>query len=204
MPFKTTALFLAVSLIAVSVQAAEPVLSGGVVALSMAKDGSGWAMIRSRPYAIELHKNGRVFKLRLTELDAVTDVTPDPSLEWSWDGRFVMIKYSSEESSSTIEIFATDDPKRVARFPADDAKWLLTGHRLVVVEANTALDTMKAQRGLIVFDPVRNERLRIAEDHVLVGRVDTGVRHALAQSISKHSDQVVITPIVIAIRLADN
>lgn len=172
---------------------------GRVVSFSVARDGNGWAAIRSQPYSLEVQQNERSSKVRLTELGTVTDVAPNPIVEWSWDGRFLMVKYLSEESASTIEIFEVSSLNRVARFPADDAKWLLSTHRLVVIEANADLDIMKTQKGLVVFDPLRNERQRIAEKYVLVGKVDTGVRHVLAQSISKRGDQIIIEPVKILV-----
>jgi len=172
-----------------------------LISISLAKDGSGWAAIRALPYALEVKQNGRVSVLRLAELEAVTDVVPSPVVEWSWDAKYLMVKYLSEEISSTIEIFEAANLKRVARFPADDAKWLLSAHLLIVVEANIDLDTMKTQRGLVVFDPLRNERGRIGEDFVFIGKVDTGIRHALAQSISKHGNEVKIEPVKILIPL---
>jgi len=175
--------------------------SGRVISFSVAKDGSGWATIRTKPYLLEVKKNERLSRVQLTELGSVTDVVPSPIVEWSWDGQFLMVKYLSEESASTIEIFESGSLKRVARFPADDAKWLLSAHRLIVVEANPDLDLTKTQRGLIVFDPLRNERIRIAEGYVFIGKVDTGIRHALAQSLSKRGDEVKIEPVNVSIPL---
>ena len=113
MSSRVAALLFAGSLIVASACAAEPAVSGGTITFAIARSGDSWAMIRSRPYALELHRNGRASKFQLTELGAVTDVAPAPSIEWSWDGRFVMVKYLSEENASTIEIYAADDSKSV-------------------------------------------------------------------------------------------
>ena len=163
---------------------ADRVPSQETVAFAISKQGNGWAYISTKPFVLELRRSQQKLRAEMKELNAVSDVSPSPSIEWSQDGQYILITYRNEESASSVEIYETRNLKRLFIHPVSYARWLKTGQEFVAVPASGELGENES-RGLLIFNAKTGAMRRVAEQYTFVGRLDAGEQHVIAQSLKK-------------------
>lgn len=161
---------------------ADRVLSQDTVAFAISKSGESWAYISTKPFVLEMRRSGQKLRTPMKELNAVSDVSPSPSIEWSQDGQYIMITYRNEESASSVEVYDARNLKRLLIHPVTDARWLKTGAEFVAVPASGELGENQS-RGLLIFNVKTGTMRRVADQHTFVGRLDAGDKYVIAQSL---------------------
>jgi hypothetical protein len=171
-------------LFSASLSAADRIPSQGSVAFAINRSGESWAYISAKPFTLEVRRQGWNRRTNLGELDAVAEVSPSPSIEWSQDGRYILITYRSEEGSSSAEVYDARSLKRVLFQPVSAARWLKAGAEVVAVPASGELGE-HSLRGLLIFNVKTGMKRRIADRHVFVGGLDAGEKFVIAQLLNE-------------------
>jgi hypothetical protein len=164
--------------------AADRVPSQEAVAFAISKSGESWAYISAKPFVLEVRRSGQKLRAPMKELDAVSDVSPTPSIEWSQDGQYILITYRNEESASSVEVYDARSLKRLIIHPVTDARWLKAGTEFVAVPASGELGENES-RGLLIFNVKTGAMRRVADQYIFVGRLDAGDKYVIAQSLKK-------------------
>ena len=148
-----------------------------------------WAVLSRDPYELRVCSSSAPLRpLALNQLNAVTDVSPNPRLEWSADGKYLALIYASGEVESTVEVFEPLSLKRVAIETVGAARWLQSKHLLVYRPAPSGLGEFDSF-GIVVLDPASGRRRRFATDLALDGAIETSERHVLAMQILRKGQQ---------------
>lgn len=184
MKMRFITLFAAASLLFPFPSVADRVLSQETVAFAIDRSGDKWAFITAKPSLLAVRNNLQELRTELRELDSVSDVVPSPSIEWSQDGKYILIRYRNEESSSSVEIYESRSLKRVLIYPVSDARWMKAGQYLVIVPTSGELGENES-RGLLLINVKTAVRHRVADQFKFVGRLDAGMRHVIAQAFKK-------------------
>ncbi len=163
--------------------AAEEVSALAIRAFNISPDDSAWAIIRATPFVLEVHDGSRVRRVALNGVDAISDVAPDPSIEWSADGKFVSVLYRSTDSGNSVEVYEAVGLAMIFKSDVGDAKWLKAGHRLIFIPAKVELGSLP-EPGMLVFDARLRTARTIASDSTFDGAIATGTRYVIAPAAS--------------------
>jgi hypothetical protein len=162
----------------------------GVRAFAIAPGGGKWALIRSTPFLLEVYYEKSMRTVELTQLNKVSDLAPDPSIDWSADGRFLAVLYNSAETESTVEVYDLLGPTKIFTSAVGDAKWLKAGHKLICVPAKSALGSLSTP-GLLVFDAAARRKYLIQPNQSFDGGIATARTEVIAQAASLSNGAII-------------